>query len=148
MKLITALKRAEAALLSARKRGAMRPRAQGICWTAPPVVIDPETLRDGEHIAVDVDVSATATGGYDAEGRWQAPTLQITQTERVCTDPADRGRVTRAGVVIGRVVECVGAVINLQYDPGIDPLAPPACEHCGRELGPVPAEHACARSAG
>lgn len=147
MRLITAVASAERAMVLAKKRGAMRPRAQGICWSAPGIEIDPGTLQAGEYIAVDIDVSATGKGSY-SDGRWCAPTLRITRTERVTTDEADRGRVLRGDAQIGVVVEVVSTVINIHYDAGCDPTAPAACQQCGAELGSDPAGHACARTAG
>jgi len=126
VRLVTALRKAGAAVGLANARGAQRPQAQGICWGDAPVEVDREALQPGQHVITDVEVVSVEGGHYTPEGNWVPPVLVLGQHERITSDAGELGRVTQAGEVIGQVIEVVGRVINIQYLEGRSPLDPPA----------------------
>ena len=113
VRLIRSVVRAEAATARAIAKGAARPKASGICWGPPPERVDAGSLRPGEWIAVDIEVTGVCGG-----------VVEMIQRERVTSMPLDLGRVTRDGCDVGEVVEVVGRVVTIRYFEGMDPAAP------------------------
>jgi hypothetical protein len=115
-RLISQLERLEA---GAAARAAAAPIAVGISWTsAASTVVDPETLRIGEYIAVDVDVHG---GPEECEGipsAMSSPPATWVTAERVTRDPGDLGIIRRGGVRIGRVVMIDGGTMRVEADAG------------------------------
>ena len=146
MRLISSIKRAEKARSDAQRRGAGAPKARGFAWSRHETVIDRETLKAGESVAVDIDVSIMTAGRYnDDNGLWISPDCQWVITERVTLDPKDLGVVTMAGKELGRVAGLYGKKVVITYASGCDPSAAPRCGHCGREVTNAK-EHECGRA--
>jgi hypothetical protein len=130
MRLISTLRRLEAGAAEARER---KPAAVGLIWSTQENVVDPQDLRVGEYIAVDLRIQGAAPvvveGGpaivaVGAPGAWA-------MAERITRDPQDLGVVRNAeGGRVGRVMELDGSMISIEWDeapehaPAFDELSP------------------------
>jgi hypothetical protein len=88
--------------------------------------VDPEQVRAGEHIAVDLRIVAVHPQGVsDRDGEPLPPLVQWRVRERVSMEPGDFGVVFDARVDperrVGHVEEVCGSVVRVSYVVEIEP---------------------------